>query len=445
MYLMSLSIKKLHGALTMDVDFRSDVTLLVGINGSGKTSVLNCIEILLRPDLRRLATLVYERLALTFQKDGKTLTIVASKSTKQVSLFIEGGDDDLQPITIDLLHGIDPEDDDATDYYEQLAPEKHERPLWEFLKSLPSPIVITLDRTIAAEADDSLFFEANRPHTIRRTRIKNPIAYVQEVTSKSYASYRQLAIAADDELKAEIVMSALQQKNFSITERPPKQFTKAELVRLEEKVISYLSKTVKSGDVADQVRAFFQNNSRIASNKPTSRTLPNHQTIKLHHDLLLNIVDSRYRQIESLAKAFNNYEMKNATAFRKLREYLETINGFFQDSKKELYFEENTGRLVFSFLHEDQQSSVRREIRHLSSGERQVLILFTFLAFASSTSKVFIVDEPELSLHPKWQHEFMDAFLRLKPEGAQVLLATHSPEIAGKHKSACVSLRTGAI
>lgn len=432
MHLTSLSIKRLHGALTLNVDFRPEVTLLVGINGSGKTSVLNCIEVLLRPDLRRLATLDYERLSLTFERDDKTFTIVAAKTAKLVSLSLEGGTDDLQPITIDLLQGIDPEDDDATEIYAQLSPEKHERPLWEFLKSLPRPIVITLDRTIAAEADDSLFLEASRPNAARRAKSRSPLSYVQEVTSAAYAAYRMRAIAADDELKAEIVMSALQQPDFLTSGRSSKPLTAAELGRLEERVVSYLSKTVKSGDVAQQVRAFFQSSSRIATGGIK---------LKLQHELLLNMVGSRYRQIESLAKAFNNYEKKNATAFRKLGDYLDTINGFFRDSNKELFFEESTGRLVFAFLREGERVDARRGIKHLSSGERQVLILFTFLAFASTSSKVFIVDEPELSLHPKWQHEFMDAFLRLKPDGSQVLLATHSPEIVGKHKSACVALK----
>jgi energy-coupling factor transporter ATP-binding protein EcfA2 len=432
MHLTSLSIRKLHGALTLDVSFRSDVTLLVGINGSGKTSVLNCIEVLLRPDMRRLATLDYERLTLAFEREGATFNIVATKNSKRVTLSLEGGSEELQPITINLLQGIDTDDDDATEHYTRLGPEKHERPLWDFLKSLPHPIVITLDRTIAAEADDSIFFEENRPSAVRRARIKSPLSYVQEVTSASYAAYRKRAIAADDELKAEIVMSALQEPDFLTSGRSSKPLTASELGRLQDKVISYLSKTVKSGDVARQVRAFFQSSSRIAAHR-------NHQ--KLQQDLVLDMVGSRYRQIESLAKAFNNYEKKNASAFGKLSEYLDTVNGFFRDSNKELFFEESTGRLVFSFLREGERVDARRGIKHLSSGERQVLILFTFLAFASTSSKVFIVDEPELSLHPKWQHEFMDAFLRLKPKEAQVLLATHSPEIVGKHKSACVALK----
>ena len=54
--------------------------------------------------------------------------------------------------------------------------------------------------------------------------------------------------------------------------------------------------------------------------------------------LLLFFVTSRYRQIERLAKAFNDFETKNGTAFIQLEDYLSAINRFFTDSKKELYF-----------------------------------------------------------------------------------------------------------
>jgi predicted ATP-dependent endonuclease of OLD family len=120
---------------------------------------------------------------------------------------------------------------------------------------------------------------------------------------------------------------------------------------------------------------------------------------------------------------------------------LNALNRFFKDSNKELYFDPSTGRLVFSIVDGQSQEKIGRLITFLSSGERQILILFTFLAFSSNSQSVFIVDEPELSLHPKWQHEFMEAFLGLRPKGTQLVLATHSPDIVGKHKTACVTLR----
>jgi predicted ATP-dependent endonuclease of OLD family len=162
---------------------------------------------------------------------------------------------------------------------------------------------------------------------------------------------------------------------------------------------------------------------------------------KGQRDLIFDFVAAQYRQIESLAKAFNNFEKKNALAFKSLNEYLVSVNRFFNDSEKELFFDESTGKLAFTSRNAPKDGRAAKSVAYLSSGERQILVLFTFLAFASSPRGVFIVDEPELSLHPKWQSEFMDAFLKLRPEGTQLVLATHSPDIVGKYKANCFALR----
>lgn len=436
MHIRAIKVNNLHGGLNLAVEFPSDINLMVGINGAGKTSILNCIEVLLRPDLRRLATLEYEEIELTFELKGKPHTLTAVKTRKHVTLSIEAEGLDMRPIRIDLNSRIDPEDEEAAAYYSNLSPEPHEVPLWDFLSGLPRPIVISLDRTISAETKGGSFFEAPRARgaVVRRAQSSSPLSYVEAATSSAYAFYRRRAIAADEELKAEIVMSALQEPDFLSHQGLTRPLDQEELAHLEGRVIGYLSKTVKSEDVERQVKAFFKTTASLAR-------VPGHP----ERDLLLDIVGSRYRQIESLAQAFNKYEQKITAAFRKLSIYLSEVNNFFRDSGKELLFDESTGKLYFSFVRNGERLTKKKGIDHLSSGERQILILFTFLAFAPNRSTTFIIDEPELSLHPKWQHEFLDAFLKLKPQNAQVLIATHSPEIVGRYRSACVPLRRHGV
>jgi len=269
----------------------------------------------------------------------------------------------------------------------------------------------------------------------RRTRIQSPLSYVQQITSEKYAEFRSKAIVNDAELKTEIVVSALQDPDIDLDGTSVKAMTDSEILLLEQKVVAYLTGTVKSKNVENQIRNFFS----------SSRVLTTSKQSRKQHDLLLDFVTARYRQIERLAKAFNEFEQNNAVAFKALNEYLSAVNRFFQDSNKELYFDEGTGKLVFSFSDNINNARISRGIAHLSSGERQILILFTFLNFASQTQGVFVVDEPELSLHPKWQHEFMETFLSLRPKGTQLLLATHSPDIVGRYKDACVSLQSARV
>ena len=432
MLLKSLSILGLHGTLTLDVHFNEDITLLVGINGSGKTSVLNVIDWLLKPDLGRLATVEYKSLALRFLEADTNYELIAEKTSATVTLLVRGTKAPLKSITVRLNKAAHQEIEDADEIYQGLSPEKHEMPMWELLKSFSKPTVISLDRTISAESDDVQYVETLRGMVSRRDRARSPLTYVKEVTSSKYADFRTRAIANDNELKANIVMSALQDPKLAFRGEAIKPMSRGEITRLEEKVSTYLSGTIKSTDVSKQVRRFF-NASRLLTER--------HHVGKSQHSLLVDFVITQYRQIESLAKAFNDFETKNALAFKSLSDYLGAVNRFLNDSKKELYFDESTGKLVFSVTDSVNKKRAGRSVSHLSSGERQILILFTFLALASKPRSVFIVDEPELSLHPKWQSDFMDVFLKLRPEGTQLLIATHSPDIVGKYKASCVSLR----
>jgi ABC-type uncharacterized transport system ATPase subunit len=68
-------------------------------------------------------------------------------------------------------------------------------------------------------------------------------------------------------------------------------------------------------------------------------------------------------------------------------------------------------------------------IERLSSGEKQLLILFIEALLQRKKQCVFLADEPELSLHITWQRKILPAIQKIN-ENAQIIVATHSPEIA---------------
>ncbi len=65
-------------------------------------------------------------------------------------------------------------------------------------------------------------------------------------------------------------------------------------------------------------------------------------------------------------------------------------------------------------------------LQSLSSGEKQILRIF--IEVIRFGNNCIIIDEPEISLHVDWQKELI-ADLRLLNPDAQLILATHSPEI----------------
>ncbi|WP_460952224.1 AAA family ATPase [Pseudomonas marginalis] len=432
MIIESLTIEDLHKSINLTVNFNKDITLLVGINGCGKTSILNVIDWLLKPNLQLLAVTEYKKLELEFTFNKKKYTISSVKTDEEVVFSIAGAGTQVEPIGIKLLQRGLYEDEMLLEAYGRLSLEKHELPMWDLLKSFSKPTVITLDRTITAETDESSYVESASMHQKKRPRNKTPLAFVGDVTAAKYAEYREKSTRHDEELKARIVMSALQNPEVIFNDRPIKHLTPSEITKIERKVVEYLSKTIKTDVVVSQVKRFFEAYRDITRSE---------QKAAAKDSYLIDFFMVQYRQVENLAKAFNDFELKNASAFKELKEYLETVNGFLNDSNKTLYFDDSIGKLVFSALNRKKDDLEKKSINLLSSGEKQILILFTFLALISKNGGIFIVDEPELSLHPKWQHEFMDAFVKLCPKNTQLILATHSPDIVGKYKKSCVIVK----
>ncbi|EKO3803432.1 AAA family ATPase [Vibrio harveyi] len=66
----------------------------------------------------------------------------------------------------------------------------------------------------------------------------------------------------------------------------------------------------------------------------------------------------------------------------------------------------------------------------LSSGEQNELILFYKLIFEAKENDLYLIDEPELSLHISWQNKFINDLKDVtKMNKVTIVIATHSPDI----------------
>ena len=68
----------------------------------------------------------------------------------------------------------------------------------------------------------------------------------------------------------------------------------------------------------------------------------------------------------------------------------------------------------------------------LSSGEYHMYTSILGLGFGMGNSSVVLIDEPENSLHPHWQQEFMDSVFGISSQALEhghILVCTHSPLI----------------
>ena len=70
-------------------------------------------------------------------------------------------------------------------------------------------------------------------------------------------------------------------------------------------------------------------------------------------------------------------------------------------------------------------------IFELSSGEKQLLLILLTVLCQDEKPSILLMDEPEISLHLRWQYELIEIIRTLNPN-CQVIIATHSPSIYGK-------------
>ena len=108
-----------------------------------------------------------------------------------------------------------------------------------------------------------------------------------------------------------------------------------------------------------------------------------------------------------------------------VKKFVEIIGSFIKD--KDFSFSDQGEFQII--LRRNTKEGRTLQIRSLSSGEKQLLILLIETLLQRKTNYVFIADEPELSLHIEWQRNLIRSIRELNPN-AQILFATHAPEIA---------------
>ena len=67
---------------------------------------------------------------------------------------------------------------------------------------------------------------------------------------------------------------------------------------------------------------------------------------------------------------------------------------------------------------------------NLSEGEKQMILSIGLSLVLNQSNLLFLLDEPDVSLHPKWQQDFITNFTNGLNEESMAVITTHSPSLA---------------
>ncbi len=143
-------------------------------------------------------------------------------------------------------------------------------------------------------------------------------------------------------------------------------------------------------------------------------------------EVLSNVLGPYLDALESRYKTLSDLQTR-------MELFVDTLNSFY-DSKS-VQIDARRGLSIQS-SHQDHLAP-----EDLSSGERQLLLLFCTTMITIARPSVVFIDEPELSLNIKWQRSLLPSLLQfIAAAPVQFLFATHSFEILSKFMEYVVKL-----
>jgi len=153
-------------------------------------------------------------------------------------------------------------------------------------------------------------------------------------------------------------------------------------------------------------------------------------TQKAERDELLQNISTA--SPEELAKFQQlSIEINNVTdeINKPLLEFKTLIDDYLSTSNKSLVIDNSDIALLVEI--EGKLNPIA--VTGLSSGEKQLLIIFLTVILQKNTPFILLMDEPETSLHVEWQSTFIDNIKKLN-SAMQIIIATHNPLIALNRK-----------
>lgn len=416
-YIKSVSIKGLWDVKNININFNDDVNILIGGNGSGKTTFLRIVESLLNVDLGAIEEIVFDEVEISIQCDE--LKVI------HIERFME---DLITPVYRYVFpdgETIDIRNSDVRLMYRSRTP----RGIYQHLKDKLSEYVKVSWLSINRISDNTDRID-RRSAESARTDVDLKLG----ILMNQIISYRlQLETKVNDRTKKfnEDIVSLLLYNSAYDTLPTLGQI---------QKIQSYSKE-----DIITELHRVF---SYFGEPRVHTEEIQNHAEKITHVVHKLSNRDGRFSAEEMLSMSLmtrtlaildlsSAYQFDKAKILEPITMYLDIVSQYLKDKRIEL--NAATSELI-PHVKLGGKKEKPLDVNFLSSGEKQLLILLTETLLQQSQPYIFIADEPELSLHIEWQRNLVNSIRSLNPN-AQIVFATHAPEIAANHPKKLINMQ----
>jgi ABC-type dipeptide/oligopeptide/nickel transport system ATPase component len=420
----SIEIKKLFGYYDYEIPSNnnfdlSQLLIIYGDNGSGKTTILKMLFWLLSTRNKsgyktKLAQTKFEKISIKFHNGAEIGAIrknnnyigeynyyVKKNNKNTISLDLK--------VTPDITIDLDDSSEDGRKYLKIL----------EFIKNLNISVFYLSDdrkilnsinssdyesyrNNIILNESDILFSKDYEKVGIKRLLHEKKVALEPSVDRLfEWVRTKVISGSKTGEKNSQVIFTDLIKNVFTPNKAIQQIESKNELIKEIENVESRVGPYVKLGLIE----------------KFDSKTIK--ETITLSKD------NNQLKQLQTILAPYIESINAKLEALEKIKDtlnaFISSINNYF--TNKTISFHLNTGFKL-------KQNGEEIEFSYLSSGEKQLLLLFINTITSAEIATIFIIDEPEISLNIKWQRNLIDTLLKFSNEkNIQYILSTHSLEL----------------
>lgn len=439
--LLRLQIEKLYGHYNYDnIVFNSDVTFIYGLNGCGKTTILNITEAIITGQIYKLFNYDFEKIMLEYAPKNNinnVKEIVIINKDFGLAITFEGQNYELEK-NIDIIkeNRVKDRDFERTRYY------FNQYTFLVKIKRIFNYVYLPLNRSSVVydfENDDSIYFYRRNRNFYGDDSLDEPInkdlamIQIERLIEESCRKINSQISDISDRFRNNILKSSLDvNEQYTDSDNLFNEIIsqKANINSIKQTKTAYI-KILKDLSLInkDEEIHFAEFFDGICDDISKSKDKIAVTTVLKMNEVL------KIKKIVSLAE---ETERQKANIRRPIETFLETMNDFINtgEDEKEIKID-LMGHVYFTTKYSENPIS----IQYLSSGEKQLITFFANLIFKvkSSTSGIFVVDEPELSLHLFWQKIFVERILEIN-RNIQLIFATHAPEIIGKNRDKMIKL-----
>jgi predicted ATPase len=438
--LQYIDILGLFGRYDIEIPFDKEVNIYIGENGLGKTTILNCIYYLLKRDFSKLENINFKEIHIKFQSKNTVYKITPFDLAKFNHLTRRGLSNSsraeyMEHFLNDFEEHLSMNSDETFEYDYELKYAAR-----KLARQMGIPLLIA-QKKISQYIKQRESLELSDMENGSRKRVRELIKAIKENISQRIIylpTYRRIE---DDFSSLHIKKETLDGSELLI------QFGMSDVQMCIDRILEKIRTEAMRGFtemtgvllrqyVDDQKVESGLNNSACPSIDIETVQIvldrAGNEIEQLYKDQILKLIENReiynpkFRYLLNLiVKLISNYSLQKIYDDR-IKKFSNTCNKYLRNK----HFQYNQSTLNLAIYLEKNGSSDEKtlELTQLSSGEKQIVSLFSKLYLESDEKSIVIIDEPELSLSLQWQQMLLPDIMRT--ENCKLLLTvTHSPFI----------------